>query len=198
MGKTSDRRIESARNVPADPGPGPGGSVLPWAVAGAPVSPSSPREATRPGPAHPPGTRSTAGRPRRVLLAEDNRDLMQILARQLNVLGLEVLGVANGRDAVELTLAALAVGNPFDLVLMDLEMPILDGYEATRRLRAGGFSGPIVALTAHSNDDNRLECLELGCDDCLCKPIDWDQLGDVVRQFVPGLPTAGPTLCPDD
>ena len=144
-----------------------------------------------------PGGGSTAGLPRRVLLAEDNRDLMQIFARQLNMLGLEVLGVSNGRDAVELTLAALAAGNPFDLVLMDLEMPIIDGYEATRRLRGGGFSGPIVALTAHSTDDNRLECLELGCDDCLCKPIDWNRLGGVIRQFLPDLRGEGSSLDPD-
>ena len=123
---------------------------------------------------------------------------MQIFARQLNMLGLEVLGVSNGRDAVELTLAALAAGNPFDLVLMDLEMPIIDGYEATRRLRGGGFSGPIVALTAHSTDDNRLECLELGCDDCLCKPIDWNRLGEVIRQFLPDLRGEGSSLDPDD
>jgi CheY-like chemotaxis protein len=119
------------------------------------------------------------------LLAEDNRDLLQICARQLNRLGLEVLGVANGRDAAELALAALAAGNPFDLVLMDLEMPIVDGYEATRQLRAGGFSGPIVALTGHSTDDHRLDCLEMGCDDYVCKPIDWDYLGGLIRRYVP-------------
>jgi CheY-like chemotaxis protein len=125
--------------------------------------------------------------PRRVLLAEDNRDLLEIFARKLNLLGLEVLGVANGRDAAEIALAALAAGNPFDLVLMDLEMPIVDGYEATRQLRAGGFSGPIVALTAHSTDDNRMDCLAMGCDDCLCKPVDLDHLGGLIRRYIPDL-----------
>ena len=85
--------------------------------------------------------------PPRVLVAEDNSDLQPIFARQLNLLGLEVVGVSNGRDAVDFVLAAYEAGNPFDLVLMDLEMPIVDGYEATRRIRAGGFSGPILALT---------------------------------------------------
>ena len=86
--------------------------------------------------------------PPRVLVAEDNFDLQRILARQLTLLGLEVVEAGNGRDAVDLALAACQAGNPFDLVLMDLEMPIVDGYEATRRIRAGGFSGPILALSA--------------------------------------------------
>jgi CheY-like chemotaxis protein len=125
------------------------------------------------------------------LLAEDNRDLQRIFARQLTLLGLEVLAVTNGRDAVDLTLAAYAAGNPFDLVLMDLEMPIIDGYEATRRIRGGGFVGPILALSAHSTDDNRLDCLKMGCNDCLCKPIDWSQLAELIRKFVPGHPGCG-------
>jgi CheY-like chemotaxis protein len=86
------------------------------------------------------------------LLAEDNRDLQQILARQFTLLGLEVVGVTNGRDAVELALAAHGVGNPFDLIVMDLEMPIVDGYEATRRIRDGGFTGPI-----HPGSERALE-----------------------------------------
>ena len=124
--------------------------------------------------------------PPRVLVAEDNFDLQQIFARQLTLLGLEVVGVGNGRDAVELALAAYQAGNPFDLVLMDLEMPIVDGYEATRRIRDGGFSGPILALSAHSGDDYRLVCIKMGCHDCVCKPIDWIQLADLIRRFVPG------------
>ncbi len=126
--------------------------------------------------------------PPRVLLAEDNRDLQQIFAHQLTLLGLEVIGVSNGRDAVDLALAALRVGNPFDLVLMDLEMPIVDGYEATRLLRDGGFAGPILALSAHSTDDNRMDCIELGCNDCLCKPIDWSRFAELVHRFLPRLP----------
>ncbi len=82
--------------------------------------------------------------PPRALVADDNSDLQAIFSRQLNLLGFEVVGVGNGRDAVDLALAACQAGNAFDLILMDLEMPIIDGYEATRRIRAGGYSGPIL------------------------------------------------------
>ncbi len=123
----------------------------------------------------------------RVLLAEDNHDLQQIFARQLTLLGLEVLAVNNGRDAVNLALAAYKAGNPFDLVLMDLEMPIIDGYEATRQLRDAGFTCPILALSAHSTDDNRLDCIKMGCDDYLCKPIDWGFFAKLIRRFFPDL-----------
>jgi CheY-like chemotaxis protein len=126
--------------------------------------------------------------PLRILLAEDNHDLQQIFAHQLTMLGLEVVGVSNGRDAVDLALAALSAGNPFDLILMDLEMPIVDGYEATRLLRDGGFAGPILALSAHSTDDNRMDCIALGCNDCLCKPIDWTCFAALIRRFLPRLP----------
>jgi len=136
--------------------------------------------------------------PPRVLVAEDNFDLQQIFAKQLTLLGLEVVGAGNGRDAVELALAACQAGNPFDLVLMDLEMPIVDGYEATRRIRDGGFSGPILAISAHSGDDHRLDCIKMGCNDCICKPIDWIQLADLIRRFVPGCKIPGPILIPDN
>jgi CheY-like chemotaxis protein len=136
--------------------------------------------------------------PPRVLVAEDNRDLQQIFARQLTLLGLEVVGVSNGRDAVNLALAVYQAGNPFDLVLMDLEMPIVDGYEATRRIRDGGFSGPILALSAHSSDDHRLDSIKMGCNDCICKPIDWIQLADLIRRFIPGCNAPGPILIPNN
>jgi len=134
----------------------------------------------------------------RVLVAEDNSDLRQIYARQLTLLGLEVVGVGNGRDAVDLALAAHQAGNPFDLILMDLEMPIVDGYEATRRIRDGGFTGPILALSGYSSDDYRLDSIKMGCNDCLCKPIDWIQLADLIRRFVPDCNAPEPILLPDN
>jgi len=134
----------------------------------------------------------------RVLLAEDNRDLHQVFASQLALLGLEVVGVTNGLDAVNLALAAHRGGYPFDLILMDLEMPVLDGYEATRMIREGGFVGPILALSAHSTDDYRQDSLRIGCNDCFCKPIDWNQLAVLVRKHLPGHALPDLPKLPDD
>jgi CheY-like chemotaxis protein len=136
--------------------------------------------------------------PPRVLVAEDNHDLQQIFARQLTLLGLEIVGVSNGRDAVDLALAAYQAGNSFDLVLMDLEMPIVDGFEATRRIRDGGFGGPILALSGYSSDDYLLDSIKMGCNDCVCKPIDWSLLADLIRKYIPGCNAPAPILIPDN
>ena len=130
-------------------------------------------------------------------MAEDNSDLQAIFSRQLNLLGFEVVGVSNGRDAVDLALAACQAGNAFDLILMDLEMPIIDGYDATRRIRASGYSGPILGCSAHSSDDHLLDCIKMGCNDCICKPIEWVQLAHLIHRFVPGRSASGPILIPD-
>jgi len=94
----------------------------------------------------------------------------------LKHLGFAVETASDGNEACALALAALGEGRPFDWILMDMEMPVVDGFEATRRLRSQGYSQPIIAMTAHAFDQARDECFRFGCDDYVTKPIDWNRL----------------------
>ncbi len=120
----------------------------------------------------------------RILLAEDMPDNQALISNILAQLGAEVAVVVNGRSAVEMALLAKDKGKPFDVILMDMQMPILDGYKATQLLRDKNYSGPIIALTAHAMSHDRQHCLEIGCDAYLSKPIDRSKLIDTIRHFV--------------
>jgi PAS domain S-box-containing protein len=119
----------------------------------------------------------------RILLAEDNRDTQRVIALRLGMAGGEVTVAQNGQDAVDRALDARRNGQPFDLILMDMQMPVLDGYEATRILRSEGVRTPIIALTAYSMAEDRGECLRFGCDDYLSKPIDWEKLISLIASY---------------
>ena len=112
----------------------------------------------------------------RVLLVEDGQDNQRLLTLLLQKAGAEVTLAENGHEGMEKALAATAEGQPFGVVLMDMEMPVMDGYTATRRLRDQGYLGQIVALTAHAMKGQLAECLSAGCDHYLSKPIRRDLL----------------------
>jgi|GEM_PF-4628038 len=129
---------------------------------------------------------------RRVLLVEDN-DVNVLVARSLmRKMGLEVTVAENGRRALDCLDQACAEGlaPPFDLVLMDLQMPVMDGYEATRLIRADGRFDQltIVAMTAHAFTEARERCLAGGMNGHLPKPIDVRELGRTLRHFILGEP----------
>jgi PAS domain S-box-containing protein len=127
----------------------------------------------------------------RVLVAEDGPDNQRLIALLLRKAGAEVHVVDNGERAAEAALAARDAGAPFDVVLMDMQMPVLDGYGATALLRQRSYRQPIVALTAHAMASDRERCLQAGCDDYAVKPIDRAALVAVIRKHWRGARTAG-------
>ena len=111
-----------------------------------------------------------------VLLAEDVPANQKLIAFLLQKWGVQVQVVDNGALAVEAALGARDAGTPFDLILMDIQMPEMDGYTATSTLRKSGYTGQIIALTAHASDDDRDRCLGAGFDGFAVKPIQKEQL----------------------
>ncbi|MBL9148806.1 MAG: response regulator [Phycisphaerae bacterium] len=109
---------------------------------------------------------------RRLLLAEDGPDNQRLIGFLLRRAGADVTIVGDGQAAVDAVVAAARSATPFDLVLMDMQMPILDGAGAAKRLRELGIRTPILALTAQAMEGDRARCLDAGCDDYESKPID--------------------------
>ena len=119
----------------------------------------------------------------RVLLAEDNVDNGEIVVKFLTQAGASVEVARNGAEAV-----ALARSEPYDIILMDVQMPVLDGREATKQLRESGCRLPIVALTAHAMIEEKEKCFSVGCSDFLTKPLDVPLLLETVRKWLPKNP----------
>ena len=128
-------------------------------------------------------TRDT-GPAARILLVEDGEDNRRLISFTLAKSGFDVSHAENVAVGVDRALAAQEAGEAFDLILMDMQMPVMDGYEASRRLRESGYELPIIALTAHAMAGDRQRCLDAGCTDFATKPIDRRELVKMVLGYL--------------
>ena len=124
----------------------------------------------------------------RILLAEDGADNQRLITFVLRKAGADITLAHNGQEAFTAVLDRRSRNDAFDLVLMDMQMPVMDGYAAARKLREAGCDLPIVALTAHAMTGDREKCLAAGCTDFATKPINRETLVAVIRE---SLSTAG-------
>jgi hypothetical protein len=126
----------------------------------------------------------------RVLLAEDSPDNRRLIGACLRRLGLDFAFAENGEEAVQ-----QAMTEDFDVILMDMQMPVMDGLTATELLRATGYGGPIIALTANVMSDDIERYLEKGCTYCIGKPIDFGEFTRILSELLGGTaPTASAAL----
>ncbi len=122
----------------------------------------------------------------KILLVEDNEMNRDMLSRRLEKRGFTLAIAADGGAGVELAKSGMP-----DLILMDMSLPVLDGWEATKRIKADPATAriPIIALTAHAMDSDRVQALEAGCDDFDTKPVELSRLlakiGELLKKFPP-------------
>lgn len=118
----------------------------------------------------------------KILLVEDNEMNRDMLSRRLLRNGFDVIMAVNGQEGIE-----LAISQKPDLILMDMSLPVLDGWDATRRLKADPATAaiPVIALTAHAMDSDREKALAAGCDDFDTKPIELPRLLEKMKALIP-------------
>jgi two-component system cell cycle response regulator DivK len=116
-----------------------------------------------------------------ILLVEDNELNRDMLSRRLERKGYTVAIAVDGQQGVEMALAS-----PPDLILMDMSLPVLDGWEATRRIKAANAAIPVIALTAHAMDGDELKAREAGCDDYDTKPVELPRLLEKIERLLKG------------
>ncbi len=114
-----------------------------------------------------------------ILLVDDSEDNRMLAAHVLTKKGASIVEANNGSEAIR-----LALENTFSVVLMDIQMPVMDGLEATKRLRAEKYKVPIIALTAHAMAEERDRCLKAGADAHLSKPFQFDELSQLILKLV--------------
>ncbi|MCA9017377.1 MAG: response regulator, partial [Planctomycetaceae bacterium] len=121
----------------------------------------------------------------KVLLVDDTKEIRKLFSYMLNKMGLEVVTASNGKEAVDLVNGMASQHDPYDMILMDMQMPVMNGYEATRLLRNQGNQIPIIAITAHALVSDREKCLAAGCTEYLSKPIKYEVLHEMVHCYLP-------------
>jgi CheY-like chemotaxis protein len=124
----------------------------------------------------------------KILLVEDNEMNRDMLSRRLSRNGFDVAVAVDGQQGVE-----MATAEKPDLILMDMSLPVIDGWEATRRVKADPGTGaiPVIALTAHAMTEDRERALAAGCDDFDTKPVDLPRLLEKIRILLNGRPPEG-------
>ena len=122
----------------------------------------------------------------RILAVEDGRVNQIVISAQISESGATIELADNGQIALDMIEAAEKANKPFDVILMDMQMPVMDGYEATKTLRQRGFTKPIIALTAHALSGDCEKTLEVGCNDYMSKPIDFQKLISKIRSYMDG------------
>jgi CheY-like chemotaxis protein/HPt (histidine-containing phosphotransfer) domain-containing protein len=160
-----------------------GGGSRFWFTASFDVPPSTPAPAVSSGEdgSHSPAERSLPAGRVRILVAEDNAINREVALAQLEKLGVRADAVVNGAEAVQ-----AVRGGGYDLVLMDCEMPEMDGFEATRSIRQGlGSAIPIIAVTADAMPADRERCLKEGMNDYIAKPVDMGELKALLAKWLP-------------
>jgi two-component system, cell cycle response regulator DivK len=127
----------------------------------------------------------------KVLLVEDNEMNRDMLSRRLTRRGFEVILAVNGQQGVD-----LAHSERPDIILMDMSLPVLDGWEATRRVKADSATSgvPVIGLTAHAMSSDREKAIEAGCDDYDTKPVELDRLIGKIERLLSGAKSSRPSV----